>query len=187
MKIKVKKINGAIIVDYFKAKNINEFRFGVLEYLVGISKESLILFVDTNSSIKKIPIEDIEKTLKFFCKEHFAEHIVSTKKNIFGFTFPTKGKKKPEKSESLIALKVDKDRFSKELYEDFLQYYDYGIGVGCRKSTQEMLNLFSEDWDSVLFNKEVLEASFYDSILFSRLRTDSTDAGLERYLEEKSR
>jgi len=186
MKVKIKKEKGELIVDYYNAKNVQDFRYTSLEYIVQMAKNSLLLFVDTNSSIKKIPIDEIKNLLDKFDIEYSLEPVFKTERKIFGFANFLKKKKKPQKVENIIAIKMDKNKFSKEIYDEFFKYYDYAIGLDCEIGTLQMLKLYSDEYEEILFNKEVLKETFYDSILFCRLRTDCTQRGLEDHLRKNS-
>jgi hypothetical protein len=187
MKVKVKNAKGEITADYYNAKNMHDFRFGVLKLIAGMAEKSITLFVDTNSSVKKIPPSDIIELLGEHSEEYMMEPTHNTERKLFGLSWLFKGKKKPQKTEKLIAAKINKDKLSRQLYDGFLQYYDYGIGLDCTLSTEEMLKIYSEGYEDVLFNKEILPETFYDSILFARLRTDCADSGFESNLRQLGR
>ena len=86
-------------------------------------------------------------------------------------------------TESLIVFTLKKGKFNNELYDSFLKYYDYGIGIGSDLSFEEVLKLYRLDYYSmVMFNQDTFKVSYYDSILFSRFRTNSDDINLENHI-----
>jgi hypothetical protein len=182
MKIKVKNVKGEITADYYNAKNVHSFRYGALRLIAGMAQENMTIFVDTNSRVKKIPISDVIELLEAHCDEYMMEPTLMTERKFFGLSTLFKGKKKPQKTENLIAATINKDRLTKEIYDGFLKYYDYGVGLDCGHTLKEMLKIYADGYEDLLFNKEVLKETFYDSILFSRLRIDRSDRGLENGL-----
>ena len=182
MKVKIKKTKGELTAQYYNAKDVHAFRFAALEYIAQMANKSLTFFVDTNNSAGKIPTVDIIELLEGCCEEYMMESTLETGRMLYGISSFLKGSRKPEMTEKLIAVKMNKDRLSKEIYDGFLKCYDYGIGLDCRLSTEEMLKKYAEGCGALLFNKEVLAETFYDSILFYRLRTDCPDSGFENHL-----
>jgi hypothetical protein len=182
MKLKIKEKNGELIVDYYNIKDVHTLRCRALEYIFNMSDEGLFIFVDTNLGVKKALKSEIEKALDKAEAEYIITPTIKTERKFFGLSALFGRKKKSEKTESIIFAKIGKDSFSKDLYESFLRNYDYGIGIGCSIDVKELSKLYSDQFEELLFNKEILSRTIYDSILFSRIRADFIDRDFELFL-----
>lgn len=181
MKVKVKKTDRELIADYSNIRDIHAFRYGVLDFIIG-SKENVIILIDTNLCIKKLPIDDITTFLKTKNLEHITVPTEKVERKLFGISEFFGKKKKPQITENILMIMITKEQFKKYIYDDFLKYYDYGIMAGIKEPLEDILDLYRVDHSEVMFNKEVSDACYYDSVIFTRMRTNSDDRKLENHI-----
>jgi hypothetical protein len=174
MKVKVHKSESDIIMDYFRLKDMDSFRLDILEYIVSKTEGDIVLYIDTNSRIKPLPFDRIKRYLMDCGVEYSFEPIVSAKRGILGFgSFLTTGRKKKKLPENLIVAKINVDTPLKQLYNDILFNYDYALGLGSSMGIDELMLRLKNDPFNVLFKKEMLKNTIYDSIVARRTRMDS--------------
>lgn len=183
MKANVKKANDELIIDYSKMRDIHEFRYNVLDYIIH-TKENAILFIDTNASIRKLLIDEITAHLESNKVEFNIVPIAAAEKKFFGLTNFFGKKKEPQITENILMVMVTKNDFTKKIYTNFLMYYDYGVLTGIKESLGDMLDLYRADHSEVMFNKEVSKSCYYDSIIFTRMRSNSDDLKFENYVRQ---
>ncbi len=178
MKIKIKKTERDFTAHYYHANDIHLFRSSVLEFIIK-SEKSALMFVDTNSRIKKLTESEIENVLNSCGLNYIKKQIPSTEKKLFGLATFFGGKNKKKRPESLFAIELSSENYSIDLYNSFLMYYDYGILSGLKQSIKDITDIYMMDYSDVMFNKDISETCYYDSVIFTRIRTNSDDSELE--------
>lgn len=174
MKIKVMKRENDIIIEYSREKKPNDLRYKVLDFLVKRTEGKIFIYVDTNSKVKAMPIADIENILKASDLSYECEAVESSKRGVFGLKQMIKPNKKNKRLiEHIIVIEVPQGTDLNEIYYKFLCNYDYALGIGSDKPLGELTLRLKSSAIDVLFNKEILSNTVYDSIVIRRMRMDS--------------
>ncbi len=184
MKFKIIKQKNELIIDYYKEKQPHEFRYTILEHILERNPGKLKIFIDTNLGVNKTAKDSVDDVLKNENIEFESRQITKTKRELFGFSgfFGIGKKKKPEKTEKAVVMDLSIDELSHNIYDNVLKYYDYGIAIGCTIENSKLLEMYCDEYDELLFNKEIIKKTVYDSLLFSRVRMDSYDRDIENFL-----
>jgi hypothetical protein len=183
MKIKLIKRKDELIIEHFKLKDSNSLRYDVLKYVLDNISQEVVLFIDTNinKGNEKVANDSIEMIVSKFCDEYEIRKITETGRKLFGISSLFNNKKKPQKTERIIVVKLKKEKLQRSFYDQMLKYYDYGIGIGATMSASQLCCLYCDEYEEILFNKNVLKKTIYDSVLFSRVRADFIDEKFEKF------
>ena len=171
MKIRIQKdptING-MIVSYFKIKDINKFRYGLLKGIVEREGKDITILIDTNQHKRVIEFDEISAYLKRQKVSFTVKEIPANETKLFGISMSIISKKKRE-PECLFALSLSPERFNQAIFDAVLSNYDMAIGLGRKIEFEQIMEKAAGGLQNVLFNQEVFENSLYDSALFESLR-----------------
>ena len=183
MKIKIMKREKDYIVEYAREKNMHELRLKVLEFLVQNSEGAVFLYIDTNSKMEYISIKAIGQLLDECGIQYRKEPVEKAKRGAFGFTnFLKSNKKNKNLPENIILAEVQKNAPLRDLYDKFLRFYDYALGIKPAKKMDELILRLKMDATDVLFNKDVFTNTLYDSIVIKRMRMDAPYTQLENFI-----
>ena len=183
MKIKIMKRETDFIVEYAREKNMHELRLKVLEFLVQNSEGPVFLYIDTNSKTEYMPIEVIEQVLNESGLKYRVEPVGKAQRGAFGFTNFLKSKKKNKNlPENIILAEIHKTVELKNLYDKFLHFYDYALGIKPAKEMDELILRLKTDAMGLLFSKDIFSNTLYDSIVIKRMRMDAPYAKLENFV-----
>ena len=173
MKIKVIKNKKTLEtrVEYFRVDDKSAFRFNLLKNILNDIDSQVTLIIDTNQVIKKISKEDIEEILSSAGVAFTVFSIKPKPKEIASIRIKDKKKNKRE-NEWLYLLEISYERFSRELFEDFLQYCDLGFCIKAKKALEEVCDIIRMDsFDELMFDEEYFENYIYDSIVCETIRS----------------
>lgn len=184
MKVKMKKVDDELRIEYYQTKDLQQFRFGVLECFMNSQKENAVILVDTNNGTKKISISALKELLEELSIPYLIEETSKTERKVLGFSFTGTSKRAKENSkENLIIMMIDKGQLMKKLYDEFLQYFDYGAGLDPKLEILEIMGKYRNDSADVLFNDGVLPVCLYDSIVISHIRIKPNDIEIEKNIQ----
>lgn len=187
MKVRVKRANNELFIDYNNTANIHKFRYALLQNIISYMDDDIIISLDTNYRVRETNPEVISELLKEENIEYVTIPTQKISKSFFNFASFFGVKKKSEMTESIYIINLKKSQFTLTLYDAFLKYYDFGIGFGTKKTFLEICTLNQIDYTEVLFEDDNFSHSIYDSLVFSRLRTTITDSFIDGYVLELSR
>ena len=184
MKVKMIKKDAELIIDYVQEKNVYLLRYKVLKFLSEKYKGNLTVFINTNNKRNKAPNQNAEKILNKFDLDFRCEVTEKKRRALIDLNWLfKKNEKEKDMSENLILLKMTEEDLE-NLYDDLLQYYDYGVGCDAKKSLDGIFPLVKADPSKVLFNKNYFSSTLYDSTIFYRMRMDSPYEDLVKFLEK---
>lgn len=185
MKIKVIKRDDDIVVEYFRVKDVNSLRYGVLNQMVSEYKDSALLFIDTNNRVKDVPFYQMQKVLDGTGLDYVYEPVSSSRRGAFGFTQFLKTRKKDKRlPENIFLVRLKEKADLKELYDVFLSKYDYAVLYYQDDNLKELVLKLKIDVSGILFNKKICSNTLYDSIVAGRMRMDAPYGILEEFYEE---
>lgn len=182
---KVIRNNGEVIIDYMREKNKHELRLKLLEFFVSEATDNVLLYMNTNSKKAKVPIEKIKESFTENNIDFLNEITENTGSGILrlGNFFRTRGNRK-KIPEYIILATLNKDSALKNIYDNVLMNYDYGICINSKKSMNELIGPIRNDVSDVLFNKDIFDCTCYDSIVVNQMRIDTPSAALDEFLEK---
>lgn len=189
MKIRISCKNNETTAEYSRLDNSDSFRKSILDLMIEYFVSS-ILYVDTNNGTGFIEREDIKKVMDQCEIDCAIEEIEPVQQKFLGFAMPfRKNKKKETKSAYRVIASMSREVDADKLYSSFLRYFDYALCSGIDKKPEEIIFMFRRGIEDVLFNKEIIENTFYDSIVVKRLRIDMINEKLadklKRYNEKE--
>lgn len=184
MKIKVMRRDTELIIDYAREKSVYLLRHKILKYLSNRYEGNLVIYINTNNKRSKAPHQNIKKILENLDLDFRCEPAEKIKRNFLDLSwlFVRKSKGK-DMSANLILIKLTMERSLERLYDDLLQYFDYGVGCVSKKSLDEMLPVIKNDPSKLLFNKNYFSSTLYDSAIFYRMRIDYPYEDLAGFIE----
>jgi len=183
MSYKVTKKNSEVIINYMREKDPHELRLKILEFLVGEANGNVLLYINTNSKKTKVPIEKIKESFVKSNIEFLSEITANSGGGILklGNFIKSRGNRK-KIPEYIILADLKKDSALKDIYDNVLMNYDYGLCINSNKSKNELIGPLRNDVSDVLFNKNIIERTCYDSIVVRQMRIDSPSESLEDFL-----
>ncbi len=182
MKIKINKNDKEMTADYIREGKVYLLRYNALKFLFDKFGGDMYVFVNTNNRKRKAPNQNIEKKLDNLNLEYRTEPAEKKVKKMIDLSWAFKPKEK-DMSEYVVLVKLTDLSNLENLYDDLLQYYDYGVGCGAKKPLDAVFNIIKHDASKALFSKEYFQLTMYDSIIFYRMRVDAPYEDLLNYIE----
>jgi hypothetical protein len=171
MKVKIRKVKhtGETHVEYYNVANKASYRYEMLSRIIR-GKPDITIVADTNQRINDLPVDEAESLFKQLNIKYAVMPTEVNKTRYFGLPVDLVFKNKQKTKEYIIALHISPEQFTRELFESFLQNYDFAIGIESKKPFEEVCESLRMDAGEVLFNRSFFEESLYDSILCSSMR-----------------
>ena len=178
-KIRTTCRKGETSVEYVKFSEVDLLRKKVLRYITESRANKITLFLDTNNAIYSLSEEVVKQAMSTCGIEHIVEEVAQPERKLMGISVPFKKSGKKDSDKVYIALaSIDGNTDLDTLYTGLLQYLDYALCGSGERSPDELINLFRRGPEKALFNKDIFDFTFYDSVLVKRMRIDSEDREL---------
>ncbi len=152
LKIKYRKKEDMYVVDYSRVANRKKTRFELLQILN--KDKELVIFIDT--SLGKIDKkhstgdyydfenENSRKTLvDYLIEQHLEYRLRSRKRESSVKMFGISTGKRKIVEDILVAVVVEKEKLSEELFDYLLCTHDYSIGIDATKDLSSIIREFS--------------------------------------------
>jgi hypothetical protein len=171
MKVKIKKDRhtGETHIEYYNIADKASYRFDTLKNIIN-GRPDITIMVDTNQHTYNLPVDEVERVLEQSNIEYAKMPTETNKTSFFGLSIDLRFKNKKKTKEYLIILHISSEHFTRELFDSFLNHYDFAVGIGSKKPFDETCENLRADASEVLFNPSYFEESIYDSVLCTCLR-----------------
>lgn len=168
-KVKQKKDDNTIMVDYRNIRKPDIFRYKMMNKLMNMYGE-ITIFIDTNVKTK-----DSDRRLDVMLDNNNIEYssfkIKTEEKKILGLIVNKIKAKKPIMTETMYIAKIPKEAFTQEFYMNCLSVYDIAMGIKPKLSIEEMVEEYREEVRDIFFDSTFFEEFTYDSIIFTIFRS----------------
>lgn len=174
-KIKIRKDQklGKTVIDYYKSKDKNKFRYNALKEL--IKEEKLFVIINTNlcSTIQdKSPKENIKEIEEFIKDKEFRSCIIpienTNKRSIFGIAIDKNNVEPAYK----LAFIIPEKMFDNDIYNTILSIYDIELGIGFVKEEDEILEDFRRGYINSCYDKDYFSNAIFNGVVFDKITTD---------------
>lgn len=176
MKIKISKSKaGETRVDYMKIFDVTQFRFRLLQKIIGNFDNNAFLFIDTNRCTRRNCGPDILERLRLAGLEPLVLKIPADKEQFFGIQVNMWNK---NDIEYVICLEMKGSPLTKEVF-DILSVCDVAAGFN---QIEPVVNEYGiAGVNPTLLLKTCFKNQLYDSLLCSRV---NSNFDISRYVEE---
>lgn len=179
MKVRISVKDRETSAEYSKVKKVDFLRKTILDFMLEDSGSRCILCIDTNNGIGTMGEEEIVKVLEDCMIDFNMEETKPAEGRFMGFAMSfAKKKTRVNKKVFRVVASVNGNTDHGKLYDGLLKHYDYALCYGNESGLEKVVALLRKGVEGVLFNKEVFERTFYDSIVVKRMRVDSEDKNL---------
>jgi|GEM_PF-1381141 len=171
MRVKVEKNDvGEVVVSYFKAKDVDQFRFELLGSIIHSYGDDVYIMIDTNQRKKALDFREINDYLESERIRHLSAEIPANETKLFGFSFNFMGAKKKD-PERLFALSLSPEAFTKSLFDALFYNYDLAIGFGPKFTFEEFSEKYTVGVHELMFSDTYFKDTIYDSGVFETMRS----------------
>ncbi len=162
------KKNGETRIDYYKVNDKNAFRLDTLKKLLTL--EPLILSIDTNLVQSSEKHKDIAQGYEIRLKESNLRYevipIPNTKeKKVLGIPMKTS-----EERAFNILISMQAQDITKDFFDQYLLNSDVLIGIGPKKSFEEICKDLQMGYMTTFFDRDYFEFTLYDSSFICSMR-----------------
>lgn len=172
MKARVEKSGNGMRVDYYRVKDKETYRFLLLSSIFKDIEQDITMYIDTNQRLSDTNIEGFIDYLRNNGMALEEMSIPAKDVKMFGIAIgKLMNTKKKRKKETALVFEFNKELFTREVFDQYLQGVDVSIGIGRKKDFYDVCDKLFSDPDEVLFNADYFQDFMYDSAVCSSLRS----------------
>ena len=182
-KIFIRCKKGETTADYQKCERIDTFRKSVLRFMCSQKNGNKSVFIDTNNGLRLFTQKELKDTMDSLGVGSLVEETNKEERKWMGVSIPFKKSRTSEEKRYIAVMSLNDDTDSDRLYDSLLRYLDYALFDAGDMPISETIAHLRRAPENFLFNKDILEFTFYDSIFIKRMRIDEENRGLVDLME----
>jgi hypothetical protein len=174
MKVRIgrNKYTGDISVDYSKVRDKAAFRCRLLNTAVRAANADITVYVDTNMRAGDHLDRELIDYLDCRRSRLQYQRIDPKAAKFFGVNVGSIIKEKRKTSDEFaVIFETSHDFFSEDIFRKYLVNMDIAVGIGRRRSFDEVSVAFFENADAVMFNTDWFDTFLYDAVGCAMLRS----------------
>jgi hypothetical protein len=174
MKVRIEKNKqtGDISIDYNKVRDKAAYRCRLLKAAVEAADGDITVYVDTRIRIGECLDQEFMRCFDHNNAQFLCKTTDLKAKKFFGINVNSIIKEKRKTVEEFeMVFEVSPDFFSEDAFGKYLINMDIAVGIGRRRSFEEVSDAFFENADAVMFNADWFDNYFYDAVGCAMLRS----------------
>lgn len=172
MKVRVEKNKhtGDTCVDYSKVRQRAEYRCRLLDAVLRGLNDDITVYIDTNMRTGPRFDRDLDGYLECSGSRFVSSGVDPKPRKYFGISVGSLIGERRKTNERVMVFEAPHGFFS-AAFGRFLVNMDIAVGIGRRRSFEEVCQAFLEDADAVMFNTDWFENFLYDAAGCGMLRS----------------
>jgi len=173
MKVRIEKNKrtGDICVDYSKVRQRAKYRCRLLDAVLCELYDDIIVYIDTNMRIGPRFDRDLDGYLECSGSRFVSSGVDVRPRKYFGISVGSLIVDRRKSNERVVVFEAPLGFFSEGAFGRLLVNMDIAVGIGRRRSFEEVYQAFLEDADAVMFNTDWFENFLYDAAGCGMLRS----------------
>ena len=172
MKVRIEKNKntGDTCVDYSKVRQREDYRRRLLNAVLRGLNDDLTVYIDTNMRTGPRFDRDLDGYLERTGARFVSTGVDAKPRKYFGINVGSLIGEKKKADERVMVFEAPHGFFS-TTFDRFLINMDIAVGIGRRRSFEEVCRAFLEDADAVMFNTDWFDTFLYDAAGCGMLRS----------------
>lgn len=169
-KVKYDKKKNEYRLDYNREDNKSKFRYDLLKEIT--KEKKIILSLETNLLYKISDYTSFAEKFIFELKKRGYSYFTQSVPNTRGYKlFGIQLNAKSENNALVIVLEINGNDLDFEFFDNYLRHFDLIVGIEPSKTLNEYEEKFKISYSSLFVEEKDFEHYYFDSIVFSMVRT----------------